>query len=338
MKEERLEEILKQFKRQRILVVGDLILDRFVLGKVSRISPEAPVPIVKMERESFSPGGAGNVGANITSLGGRCKLIGVIGDDPEGRVLREILKNRQISALGGLLIDSSRPTITKTRILAQGQQLLRLDKEEENSLSWQYEKRIEHYLRENIKNASAILISDYGKGTITPSLLSILGGLAKSHKKIITVDPEVEHFSLYREVSLLTPNRQEAALGINPCLPLLEASRGAKTQKEVNRLGRKIKEKLKPQYLFITQGKDGMTIFEKERITHIPAKTREVFDVTGAGDTVIGVATLALSAGATILEAATIASFAAGVVVGKVGTATVSVKEIKEFATTDGRR
>ena len=292
----RLEEILKQFKKQRILVVGDLMLDRFVWGKVSRISPEAPVPIVKMERESFSPGGAGNVAANITSLGAGAKIIGVIGDDSEGRVLKEILKNRQIK--GPFLIDSSRPTITKTRIIATNQQLLRLDREEEYPLSRQCEKKIEKYLRENIRNASALLISDYGKGTITPFLLKKSIFLAKRYKKIITVDPKVEHFSLYREVSLLTPNRQEAALGIKEPQP--------KTQKEVTALGRKIKEKLKPQYLLITQGEEGMTIFEKERIAHIPAKTREVFDVTGAGDTVIGVATLALSAGATILEAATI--------------------------------
>ena len=330
MKQKRLEEILKQFKRQRILVVGDLMLDRFVWGKVSRISPEAPVPIVKMERESFSPGGAGNVAANITSLGAEAKIIGVIGDDSEGRVLREILKNRQISASGGLIIDSSRPTITKTRIIATNQQLLRLDREEGNPLSRQVVKKIVKYLRENIGNASALLISDYGKGTITPSFLSALLGLAKRYKKLITVDPKVEHFSLYREVSLLTPNRQEAALGIMEPEP--------KTQKEILTLGRKIKEKLKPQYLIITQGEGGMTIFEKKRITHISAKTREVFDVTGAGDTVIGVATLALSTGATITESATIASFAAGVVVGKLGTATVSAEEIKEFATTDKRR
>ena len=320
MEQRRLKEILKRFKKQQILVIGDLILDRFIWGKVSRISPEAPVPIVQMERENFSPGGAGNVAANITSLGAKVKLIGVIGNDAEGKILREILKNRQIK--GVLLTDSSHPTIAKTRIIATNQQLLRLDREDENSLSQPYAKKIEKYVRENIKNSSAILISDYGKGTITTSLLFALGKLAKKYKKIIAVDPKIEHFSLYKDVSLLTPNCQEAASGMKESEP--------KTQRDVLSLGKKIRKKLQPQYLLITQGAEGMTIFEKEKTSHIPAKTREVFDVTGAGDTVIGVATLALSAGATILEAATIASFAAGVVVGKIGTATVSQKELIE--------
>ncbi len=323
MKEKRLKEILKRFKKQQILVIGDLILDKFVFGKVSRISPEAPVPIVKMEKENFSPGGAGNVAANITSLGAKVKLIGVIGNDAEGKILREILKNRQIK--GHLLTDSARPTIVKTRIIATNQQLLRLDREDKNSLLRQYAKKIEKYVRENIKNSSAILISDYGKGTITPSLLHELGKLAQKYKKIIAVDPQIEHFSLYKDASLLTPNCQEAALGMKESEP--------KTQRDVLSLGKKIRKKLQPQYLLITEGEKGMTIFEKEKTTHIPAKTREVFEVTGAGDTVIGVATLTLSTGATISEAATIASFAAGVVVGKIGTATVSQEElIKNFS------
>ena len=320
MEQKRLKEILKRFKRQQILVIGDLILDKFVFGKVRRISPEAPVPIVQMEREGFSPGGAGNVAANITSLGAKVKLIGVIGNDAEGKELREILKDRQIK--GFFLTDSSRPTIVKTRIIATNQQLLRLDREDKNSLLQQYAKKIEKYVRENIKNSSAILISDYGKGTITPFLLLALSKLAKKHKKIIAVDPKIEHFSLYKNVSLLTPNCQEAAVGMKESEP--------RTQKEILALGKKIREKLQPRYLLITEGEKGMTIFEKGKARHISAKTKEVFDVTGAGDTVIGVATLALSAGAIISEAATIASFAASVVVGKLGTATVSQQELIE--------
>ena len=323
MKRKRLEEILKRFKKQEILVIGDLILDRFIQGKVNRISPEAPVPIVKMSNENFSPGGAGNVAVNITSLGAKCKLVGIIGGGQEGKLLKVLLRKRKVKGL--FLSNCAQPTITKTRILAQGQQLLRLDQEKEISLSQQFEKRIEKYLAREAKFVSAFLISDYGKGIFTPSLLKKVIAIARENKKTIAVDPYPEHFFLYRGVSLLTPNRQEAAAGMK--------KREPETEREIVHLGKEIRRRLNCKSLFITEGSLGMTIFEKKKIIHLPTQAREVFDVTGAGDTVIGVATLVLSAGGTTLEAATIASFAAGVVVGKVGTATVSPKEIVDSFT-----
>ncbi|MDD5424834.1 MAG: D-glycero-beta-D-manno-heptose-7-phosphate kinase [Candidatus Omnitrophica bacterium] len=311
---------ISKFSAAKVLVVGDLILDEFIWGDSSRISPEAPVPVVLVGRESMMPGGAANVASNISAIGAKAYLVGVIGRDAHGRQLETILKDKGVD-LEGVISDPERPTTLKTRVVARHQQVVRIDRESAKPLGESLNRELIGFIKSKINEVDGIIIEDYGKGVITPGLLREIIPLARKHKKVITVDPKEEHISYYRGVTAITPNRKEA-----------EAMGGIKAKDDLslNRLGRSLMEKLKLQAALLTLGENGMRVFQRGgRITQIPTVAQEVFDVSGAGDTVIATFTTALCAGAKMIEAAHISNFAGGIVVGKVGVAATSQAELK---------
>jgi rfaE bifunctional protein kinase chain/domain len=328
MKKQKLFNIIKKFDGKNVLVVGDIMLDRYLWGNVERISPEAPVPVVEVIKETQTLGGCGNVANNITSVGGSVRIITIVGNDMYAEELKKMLKEKKVN-IAGVFLDNSRPTTVKTRIIAHNQQVVRVDKESRHQLNPQLFEKIKSYVLDIKNSIDAILISDYGKGVITKSLLNFLIKLAKKLDIPITVDPKIEHFLEYKHVTVLTPNLNEATLG-------MRLHKKPHTEQEIYDLGRKILAKLKPEAVVITRGPDGMTLFEnvsplqKERIYHIPTRAKEVYDVTGAGDTVIAILTLCLAAGADFVSSCEISNFAAGIVVGKVGTATVTKEELIE--------
>ncbi len=316
----RMNKAILNFKDVKVLVIGDLILDEFVWGDSSRISPEAPVPVVLVQAQSFMPGGAANVANNICALGAKAYLVGAIGKDERGRELENILKDKGVD-IEGVISDSDRPTTLKTRVVARHQQVVRIDRETASPIKDATNREIVNYVKEKMDEVDGIIIEDYGKGVITPKLLKEIIPLAKRHNKIIIVDPKEEHFSYYKGVTAITPNRKEAevAVGIK-----------AKDDGSLNKIGKRLVEKYRLKVVLVTLGEHGMRLFgRKGKITHIPTVAQEVFDVSGAGDTVIAAFTLALGAGARAIEAAHIANFAAGIVIGKVGVATVSQSELK---------
>jgi len=319
MKKEKFKRIISKFSKAKVLIIGDLILDEFLWGDVSRISPEAPVPVVWVRSESFMPGGAANVANNIHALGGEVYLAGVIGMDERGKTLTEELRKKGIG-VEGVIVDGERPTTLKTRVIAHHQQVVRIDKEKMDCLTSDMIDQIIDYVKEIIKGIDAIIIEDYGKGVVTPMLLREVLKLARKHKKIVTVDPKEEHFHYYKGVTAVTPNCYEAAraVGVN-----------MKDGDSVVKIGKALLNKLKCKAVLITLGEHGMHLFEeKGRVTSIPTLAQDVFDVSGAGDTVIGAFTLALASGADMKRAAYISNLAAGIVVGKVGTAAVTQKEL----------
>ena len=311
--------IISRFHRINVLVVGDLILDEFLWGDVSRISPEAPVPVVWVRSESFMPGGAANVANNIHALGGKVYLAGVIGMDERGRILTEELRKKGMD-VEGIIVDGERPTTLKTRVIAHHQQVVRIDKERMDGLSDGIIGQIVDHIKKIINDIDAIIIEDYGKGVVTPRLLEAVLRLAKRYKKIVTVDPKEEHFHYYKGVTAITPNHHEAARA---------AGVKVKDSENITKIGKMLLTKLKCEAVLMTLGESGMQLFEKKgRITHIPTVAQDVFDVSGAGDTVIGAFTLALAAGANMKAAARISNFAAGIVVGKVGIAVATQEEL----------
>lgn len=330
LSKKRANEIINSFPRARILVVGDIMADHFIWGTVSRISPEAPVPVVSVEKEMLLLGGSANVAHNISAMGGRVSLAGVIGKDDEGERLREVLQAKQID-LGGVVMESSRPTTIKTRILAHGQQVVRFDRETRDGISLESIEKILASITKRVEHLDAIVISDYDKGVVTEPLLSGIRQHVAGKGITVCVDPKHHDFSLYRGFDVVTPNHHEAerVLGIEninggAIVGVDEILRNAVAELLV-------RHDLKA--LLITRGDKGMSLFEREagcRHTRYAAEAREVFDVTGAGDTVIGVFALAVAAGASFQEAASLANGAAGIVVGKAGTATVSRQELKK--------
>jgi D-beta-D-heptose 7-phosphate kinase/D-beta-D-heptose 1-phosphate adenosyltransferase len=316
---EKFRKIISKFSKVKVLVIGDLILDEFLWGDVTRISPEAPVPVVWVRSESFMPGGAANVASNIHGVGGKVYLSGVIGMDERARILTEEIKKRGVD-IEGIVSDGERPTTLKTRVIAHHQQVVRIDKEKVDGLSAGLIDQIVDYVKEIINDIDAIIIEDYGKGVITSRLLEEVLRLARRHKKIVTVDPKEEHFHYYKGVTAITPNHHEAAYA---------AGIKAKDPASIIKIGRILLNKLKCDAVLVTLGENGMQLFEKSgRIIHIPTVAQDVFDVSGAGDTVIGTFTLALAAGASMVDAARISNFAAGIVVGKVGIAIATQEEL----------
>jgi D-beta-D-heptose 7-phosphate kinase/D-beta-D-heptose 1-phosphate adenosyltransferase len=303
------------------LVIGDLILDHYVMGRVSRISPEAPVPVVHVESETLRLGGAANVFNNILALGGKADLCGVIGADESGRLLlKELGKSR--SGRGGVIIDHDRPTTRKSRVIAHNQQIVRYDMEGRQELKGTLQKRLLRYVESRIRELSCIVVSDYAKGVVSVALMTELTRMAALRKIPIIVDPKVEHFSYYKGVTVITPNHLEAtqAAGLH-----------GDDDQTINQAGAVIRQRLGCQSVLITRGEKGMSLYEGEGTSwHLPTQARQVYDVTGAGDTVIGTLALALATGASMREAATLANHAAGIVVGMVGTATVSPKQLLE--------
>lgn len=331
-----LKNIISKFPKTRVLVIGDLILDQYIWGTVDRVSPEAPVPVVWAKKRTYVPGGAANVANNIRSLGGEVSLIGVVGKDLHANTLLSEIKKRKIDTKG-IFVEPERSTTIKSRIIAGHQQIVRVDWEHTEALSKQRTQEIFHYIKKVIDDFDAIIIEDYGKGVVNMQLLSGLVFLARSRNKIVTVDPKEDHFQYYVGVSAVTPNRKELEnairnLKIKGSAKNLElTSDRLFTDKDIDLAGKQILKYLELESLLVTLGEHGMRLFEgKDRITHIPTVAQEVFDVSGAGDTVIATFTLALAAGATKLEAAHLANFAAGIVVGKVGTAATTGKELME--------
>ncbi|WP_022847017.1 D-glycero-beta-D-manno-heptose-7-phosphate kinase [Desulfurobacterium sp. TC5-1] len=311
--------ITKKFRGKKILVIGDLMIDEYISGKVERISPEAPVPVVEAKETTAKPGGAANVAVNLKTLGAKPIVLGVVGNDEKGKMLEQMLKKRGIDT--SLLIkDETRPTTVKTRIIAGAQQLLRVDWESKEYLNREIVLKIIEEFREDFRNFDGIIISDYGKGVITEELFKAAAEVKKSGK-IVTLDPKERNFHLYHDVTAMTPNMKETyqAVGIYP-----------ETEETAEKAGKKLIEKFKLDFALITRSEKGMSLIKRDKSYHIPAKAKQVYDVTGAGDTVIAVFTLSLVAGASPEKAAEIANIAGGIVVGKLGTAFVKPEEIEK--------
>ena len=313
-------ELVHNFEKAKILVVGDFILDQFIWGQVDRISPEAPVPVVKVDRESYMLGGALNVAYNIVTLKGSVFPAGVVGRDVLGRMLMKVMRTNAVDS-GGVIYDRSRPTTQKTRIIAHSQQVVRFDREVVNDIDSKDQKKILKYVHKKIRDVNGVIIADYGKGAITPALIRGILKLAKLHKKFVLVDPKEKNFPFYKGVTVITPNRKEAYSGLG--------SQHNTNGLNIEQVGVKLLKKLNCQAVLVTLGEEGMTLFEKnQKAIRIPTAAQEIFDVSGAGDTVVAVFTLSLASGAKMKEAAFISNLAAGIVVGKLGTATVSPQEL----------
>lgn len=318
---------IDRFPQARVLVVGDVMLDHYIWGKVSRISPEAPVPVVEVTRENLLLGAAANVVNNIHSLGGAVSICGVIGKDDAGDRLLSMLETKGVKT-DGLLVDSSRRTTIKTRIIAHNQQVVRFDRETKDGVGRTIHQRILAYVRNKVQNGlDAIILSDYCKGVVTREVVRDIVTIARRKGIIVAVDPKVSHFGIYSGVTILTPNTMEAARGSRIDI---------EDDESLKKAGTVLLKRLKCDAVLITRGEHGMSLFEKNgRITHIPTVAQDVYDVTGAGDTVIGTLTLAMAAGARAEEAARISNAAAGIVVGVVGTATVTPNELKRKIAVD---
>ena len=314
--------IINNFKGKKILVIGDVMLDKYIWGSVTRISPEAPVQVVEVEKESYALGGAANTANNIAALQGDASIIGLAGDDAANKQLLEELKRRNIKS-EGIIIRKNRQTIQKVRIMAQNQQLMRVDYEDKDRITEETEKKIIEMLKSKISYIDGIIISDYFKGLITKKLVENINSIAKQNNKFLVVDPKPANALFYKNVDLITPNQKEAAgiLSLDP--------EETKDDSSIKRMGVDIMKLLNCNVI-ITRGEHGMALFEKTgEITNIPTKAKEVYDVSGAGDTVVALLALSLAAGADIKEAAQIANYAAGIVVGKLGTATTTINELK---------
>lgn len=317
---ERVDALFAHFSEQRVLVLGDLMLDRYLWGDTTRISPEAPVPVVEARTESTRLGGAANVADNVRALGATPLLVGIRGRDPFGHELAELLRERGIST-EHLVTDETRRTTTKTRVLARNQQVLRVDREDTAEIGGSVLSAVLERARAALTEATAVILSDYGKGVITRALLDPLLEEARARNLPVSVDPKETHFFAYRGVATITPNQSEAGAAYGRRIRDLETLLAA---------GWYLREELEARSVLITRGDQGMTLFETgEAPLHFHAAAREVFDVTGAGDTVVSTIAVALAAGASLAEAAAISNHAAGVVVREVGTAVATLSELR---------
>ncbi len=310
---------IRRFRNSRIMVVGDAMLDVFIWGEVQRISPEAPVPVVDVREQTRRLGGSANVAGNIAALGAQPLLVAVIGNDIEGGLLRELLETHGEQTTG-LFSDGDRPTTVKTRIVAHNQQVVRFDQERRMALAPRLLSELIAFIDREAPACQGIIVSDYGKGVVSPPLMDAVRRSGRKWSIPVLVDPKVQNSALYQGVTLLTPNHQEAA-----------QMAGVAIEDEASLLaaGRTLLAQLECQQLLITRGRDGMTLFQPDGdITHIPTSARRVYDVTGAGDTVIATLALGLTAGLGVSEAARLANVAAGIVVAEVGTATVTADHL----------
>lgn len=316
----RLLDIIRRFSSARVMVVGDVMADHYVWGEVERISPEAPVPVVRVAREEVLLGGAANVAANLQALGAQARLLGIVGQDDRAAQLRGILAAAGIDStmLLGLV---ERPTIVKTRVIAHNQQVVRVDWEHDEPLKVKHRKLLLEMLAAQAPHLDAVIVSDYGKGVIDKSLLDQLRRLSRRHGVTVAVDPKIRNMPHYHGFTTMTPNHHETgqALGIKL------ANRNA----EVHQAGRRLRKKLRLDSLVVTRGEGGMSLFFGENeVVDIPTVAREVYDVTGAGDTVIAALTCGLAVGAGLHEAAQIANHAAGLVIAEIGTASAAAAEV----------
>jgi D-beta-D-heptose 7-phosphate kinase/D-beta-D-heptose 1-phosphate adenosyltransferase len=322
----RLEQILNHAASRRIIVIGDLMLDEFVWGKVGRISPEAPVPVVEVTGESFYPGGAANVARNLREFIDQVSVIGMLGRDRSGRHLRELLTAQRIDT-SNALEDESFCTIVKTRIIALHQQVVRVDREKIVAPSETQISRVSAAVRNSIRETDAIIFEDYGKGFVTSELVAQIAHEARAAGKIVAADPNLRHSVDWRGVTVVKPNRAEAFLAAD--VPWRDPDETPGNDVDLERAGKTLLKKWETKYVLITLGEHGMMLFQQNNPPHyIPTKARQVFDVSGAGDTAIALFTLGLVCGATPIEAAEIANHASAVVVSKLGTATVTRDEL----------
>jgi len=318
--------LVPRFTGRRVAVIGDLMLDRYLWGRVDRISPEAPVPVVEIERDSRTLGGAGNVAVNLSALGAVPVLLGVTGDDAVGAEMRAAFRERGVSP-DTVVSDATRPTTIKTRIIAHSQQVVRFDRESRADLSGGALAQLLAAIERTLPECDTMVVSDYGKGVIQPATLDKAIGLARSRGIPVCVDPKESHIDHYRGVSILTPNQHEAGW-----------VQGQRVVDDVSlmEVGWGLQKRLDAEAVLVTRGPQGMSLFERGgRYTHIPTVAREVFDVTGAGDTVVSVVAAALAAGADFPSACVLSNHAAGVVIREVGTAACTPEQL--IASLEGR-
>ena len=308
-----------RFAGRRIAVLGDVMVDRYLWGHVERISPEAPVPVVEIERETESLGGAGNVAANLSALGAEPTLISVCGDDADGRALAQTLVSRGVRA-EGLVAEPGRPTTVKTRIIAHSQQVVRADRESRADVRGPLFERVRGAIERELEIAEALVVSDYGKGVVHPGTLEVALRLARKRGIPVCVDPKDSHIDAYHEATILTPNQHEAGY---------VQGRRIIDDASLMDVGWGLQKRLNAEAVLVTRGPDGMSLFERVgRYTYLPTVAREVYDVTGAGDTVVSVVALALASGADFVSACRLANHAAGIVIREVGTATCSPERL----------
>ncbi|MCG8615381.1 MAG: D-glycero-beta-D-manno-heptose-7-phosphate kinase [Desulfobacterales bacterium] len=312
---------INSFKTLKAMVVGDLMIDEYLWGSVDRISPEAPVPVVAVEKENHTLGGAGNVINNLVAMGANVFAIGTAGTGKAGQMIFEQLKALGVET-AGIVSEPDRPTTRKTRVIASNQQVLRIDKEVKRRISDKTLERLVRIIRDRIRDTDLVIISDYDKGLVTRELVAAVTDMARQHGVLTLADPKSLDFTKYTGVSVLTPNQKEAGLA---------AGMDIHGPEDLETAGVKLTTRAGLERLLITCGKDGMVLFEKDKDTiTIESKARQVFDVSGAGDTVISLLGLGLAGGADFEAAAQVANTAAGIVVGKVGTATASIDELKQ--------
>jgi len=315
----RVTEILNTLRDRNVVVLGDVMLDEFVWGDVTRISPEAPVPVVDVRRESIHLGGAANVLANLISLGARGTVVGVVGNDDAGKRLSNRLRELGTSAGDQLIVDETRPSTIKTRIIAHSQLVVRADRESRAPVNAQLEKKIVATLKDALRDADAFVVSDYDKGVVTPRILREILPIAYERAPVL-IDPKLRNFNSYKPATLVTPNHHEA---------LRMSDSEDQSDDGSHQAAKVIREKLGCDAVLITRGDRGMMLLGADgQPVYVKTAAREVYDVTGAGDTVIAALAGALATGANMIEAATLANHAAGIVVGKVGTATATAAEL----------
>ena len=326
MNPNRLKAVLDRSPTKRILVIGDLMLDEFVWGKVGRISPEAPVPVVEVTRESFYPGGAANVARNLREFVDYVAIIGLLGNDRSGQQLQELLAEQKID-FSNAVKDESFRTIVKTRIIARHQQVVRVDREQFTGPSAHQVQHVLAAVRNTIAQTDAIIFEDYGKGFLSADIVSEITEVARSAGKIVAADPNPEHLMDWHSATVVTPNRAEAFLAAG--IPGRDPDAVPPHDVDLRRVGEALLKKWNTKYLLITLGEHGMMLFQQiEEPHYVPTKARQVFDVSGAGDTAVALFTLGLVCGATPIEAAEIANHGSAIVVSKLGTATVTRNEL----------
>lgn len=319
MNKKRINELKGNFAGKKIAVIGDMMLDCYYWGDVKRISPEAPVPVIEIDNEFYRFGGAANVALNIAKLDGIPFPIGVLGYDNNGMIFSSLLKEEKIQA-SGLMLDEKRPTTAKTRVIAQNQHVLRIDKEKKDYINSAMQKKLLNYFNSIVDDIQGIILQDYNKGVLTPALIKNIISIARKKDVLISVDPKFNNFFEYKNVTVFKPNRKEAGdvLGFK-----------IKTAEDIRNAGKKLLSKLHSQYVLLTLGEEGMAIFEKDKDERkMPTKARKVADVSGAGDTVISTLTMALVSGADILEASYLANYAAGIVCEEVGIVPIELNKL----------
>ena len=310
LSQKRIEEIFSKIKDKHIAVIGDLMIDRYFLGTVARLSPEAPVPVVEVKEESNRLGGAANVANNIASLGGIPMMIGVAGSDQGAILLKKLVGERGFPSTG-IVIDPKRPTTVKSRVIAHNQHVVRIDQEDKTEIDREIQEKIISFIQENINGIDGIILEDYNKGVLTRNLVWEIIEIARKHKKVITVDPKFNNFFDYTDVTVFKPNRKESEEALGRRLQSLE---------EAEKAAREIQQRLHAENVLLTMSEQGMLLIEQSgESSHVETTARKVADVSGAGDTVIATLTMALVAGTSVREAATLANIAGGIVCGEVG-------------------